>query len=61
MIQKLILGLAVVGSLAAAEELVAGEAGRPAGPLEPRWGRSSCLAFIGKTYGALGKPVAAER
>jgi tetratricopeptide (TPR) repeat protein len=44
-----------------AEELFAEEAGRPAEPLEPRWGRSSCLAFIGKTYGALGKPVDAER
>jgi tetratricopeptide (TPR) repeat protein len=38
-----------------AEELFADEAGQPAGPLEPRWGRSSCLAFIGKTYDALGQ------
>jgi len=43
-----------------AEELYADEAGQPPGPLEPRWGRSSCLAFIGKTYDALGKPGDAE-
>jgi tetratricopeptide (TPR) repeat protein len=44
-----------------AEELFAEEAGQPAGPLEPRWGRSSCLAFIGKTYDALGKPADARK
>jgi tetratricopeptide (TPR) repeat protein len=44
-----------------AEELFADEAGRPAGPLEPRWGRSTCLAFIGKTCDALGKPAEAEK
>ena len=44
-----------------AEELFAEEANRPAGPREPRWGRSSCLVFIGKTCEELGKPVDAER
>ena len=27
----------------------------PAGPLEPRWGHSSCLTFIGRTYELLGQ------
>lgn len=44
-----------------AEELFVEEAGRPAEPLEPRWGRSSCLGFIGKTYDALGQPADAEQ
>ncbi len=44
-----------------AEKLYALEAGKAAGPLEPRWGRSSCLAFIGKTYDALGKPAEADQ
>ena len=38
-----------------AEKLFVLEARRPAGPLEPRWGRSSCLTFIGRTYEALGE------
>lgn len=38
-----------------AERLFVLEARRPAGPLEPRWGRSSCLTFIGRTYEALGE------
>ena len=44
-----------------AEKLYAEEARNPAGPLEPRWGRGSCLAFIGKTYDALGQPANAEK
>jgi tetratricopeptide (TPR) repeat protein len=38
-----------------AEKLFAAEAQRAAGPLEPRWGRSSCLTFIGRTYESLGQ------
>ncbi|MCG3149807.1 MAG: hypothetical protein PCFJNLEI_03272 [Verrucomicrobiae bacterium] len=44
-----------------AEKLFAAEAEQPAGPIEPRWGRSNCLAFIGKTYDALGKTDEAEQ
>ena len=44
-----------------AERLFTVEAEQPAGPTEPRWGRSNCLAFIGKTYDALGKPAEAEK
>ena len=43
-----------------AEQLFADEAGRPGGPLDPRWGRSTCLTFTGKTYDALGQPVKAK-
>lgn len=46
--------------LLAAEKLFEAEAGKPAGPVEPRWGRSTCLVYIGKTYDALGKPAEAE-
>jgi tetratricopeptide (TPR) repeat protein len=42
--------------LLAAEKLFEAEAGKPAGPVEPRWGWSTCLVYIGKTYDALGKP-----
>ena len=44
-----------LATLLAAEKLFAAEAQRPAGPLEPRWGRSSCLTFIGRTYELLGQ------
>ena len=44
-----------LASFLAAEKLFAAEARRPAGPLEPRWGRSSCLTFIGRTYELLGQ------
>ena len=44
-----------------AEKLFTVEAEQPAGPTEPRWGRSNCLAFIGKTYDVLGKPAEAEK
>lgn len=37
-----------------AGKLFATEAQRPAKPFEPRWGLSSCLTFIGRTYEALG-------
>ena len=52
---------AALACLLKAEKLYATEAEQAGGPLEPRWGRSSCLAFIGKTYDALGKPTEAER
>ena len=38
-----------------AETLFAIEARRPAEPLEPRWGRSSCRTFTGRTYELLGE------
>jgi tetratricopeptide (TPR) repeat protein len=44
-----------LNSLLAAEKLFAAEAQRAGGPLEPRWGRSSCLTFIGRTYERLGQ------
>jgi tetratricopeptide (TPR) repeat protein len=44
-----------LATLLAAEELFAAEAQRAAGPLDPRWGRSSCLTFIGRTYEQLGQ------
>jgi tetratricopeptide (TPR) repeat protein len=42
-------------TLLSAETLFAAEAQRAGGPLEPRWGRSSCLTFIGRTYEQLGQ------
>jgi tetratricopeptide (TPR) repeat protein len=42
-------------SLLAAEKLFRAEAQKPAGPLEPRWGYSTCLTFIGRTYELLGE------
>jgi tetratricopeptide (TPR) repeat protein len=44
-----------LATLLSAETLFAAEAQRPGGPLEPRWGRSSCLTFIGRTYERLGQ------
>jgi hypothetical protein len=44
-----------LASLLVAEKLFAAEARRPGGPLEPRWGHSSCLTFIGRTYELLGQ------
>jgi tetratricopeptide (TPR) repeat protein len=52
---------AALECLLTAEKLYAAEAEKTADPLEPRWGRSSCLAFIGKTCDALGKPADAEK
>jgi tetratricopeptide (TPR) repeat protein len=50
-----------LASFLAAEKLFEQETGVPAGPLEPRWGRGSCLTFIGRTYENLGKrPEAAD-
>ena len=43
-----------------AEQLYNEEAAKAGGPLEPRWGRSTCLAYVGKTYDALGKATEAE-
>jgi tetratricopeptide (TPR) repeat protein len=42
-------------TLLAAETLYVKEASRAAEPLEPRWGYSSCLTFIGRTYELLGQ------
>jgi tetratricopeptide (TPR) repeat protein len=44
-----------LASFLAAEKLFAAEAQRAADPLEPRWGRSTCLTFIGRTYALLGQ------
>jgi tetratricopeptide (TPR) repeat protein len=46
--------------LLAAEKLFETEAGKQARPVEPRWGRNTCLVYIGKTYDALGKASEAE-
>jgi tetratricopeptide (TPR) repeat protein len=48
-----------LASFSTAEELFAAEARRTAGPLEPRWGRSSCLTFTGRTHELLGERAAA--
>lgn len=42
-------------TLLAAEKLFEAEAKVTGGPLEPRWGRSSCRTFIGRTYESLGE------
>ncbi len=44
-----------------AEKLFTAEAEQPAGLITPRWGWSNCLAFIGKTYDALGQPTKSEQ
>lgn len=50
-----------LASLLRAEELFVAEAAREPGPLDPRWGHSSCLTFIGQTYEKLGqRPEAAD-
>jgi tetratricopeptide (TPR) repeat protein len=41
--------------LRAAEKLFETEAKRANSPLDPRWGYSSCLTFIGRTYEKLGE------
>lgn len=48
-----------LATLLAAEALFAAEARQPATPLAPRWGRASCLTFIGRTYELLGQPAKA--
>jgi tetratricopeptide (TPR) repeat protein len=45
----------VLTTLLAAEKLFDAEAEVAAGPLDPRWGRSSCRTFIGRTYETLGE------
>ena len=42
-------------TLLTADRLFAAEAQRAGKPLEPRWGRSSCLTFIGRTFELLGQ------
>ena len=47
--------------LLAAEQRFAVEArSAAADPLAPRWGYSTCLVYVGKTYDALGQPADAE-
>lgn len=48
-----------LASFMTAEAFFAAEAQRAAGPLEPRWGRNSCLIFTGRTYELLGERAAA--
>lgn len=43
-----------LNTLLEAEKLFIAEAKKPPGPLEPRWGHSSCLTFIGKANEGLG-------
>ena len=49
-----------LASFLAAEKLFVAEAQRASGPLEPRWGYSTCLTFIGRTYELLGERAKAE-
>ncbi len=49
-----------VTTLLAAEKLFDAEAEVAGGPLDPRWGRSSCRTFIGRTYESLGERAKAE-
>jgi tetratricopeptide (TPR) repeat protein len=44
-----------LASFLAAEKLFRAEAQHAPGPLEPRWGHSTCLTFIGQTYELLGQ------
>lgn len=44
-----------LATLQTAERLFAAEAGRAAGPLEPRWGYGSCLTFLGQAWEKLGE------
>lgn len=46
-------------TLLAAEELFETESNRANSPLNPRWGRSSCLTFIGMTYERLNESAQA--
>jgi len=43
-----------LNTLLAAEKLFTAEANKPAKPFEPRWGYSSCLTFIARSYESLG-------
>jgi len=49
-----------LGTLLLAAGLFAAEAKTPPAPLAPRWGRDSCLTFIGACYEKLGQPAEAE-
>jgi tetratricopeptide (TPR) repeat protein len=50
-----------LATLLRAEKLFDAETHVAPGPLDPRWGRATCLTFIGRTYEALGqKKEAAE-
>lgn len=42
-------------TLLKAKKLFEAEAKTTAGPLAPRWGQSSCLTFLGRTYELLGQ------
>lgn len=44
-----------LAALRVAEKLFETEAKRANSPLDPRWGYSSCLTFIGRTYEKLGE------
>ncbi|HRT06981.1 MAG TPA: tetratricopeptide repeat protein [Candidatus Paceibacterota bacterium] len=48
-------------TLQAAEKLFETEANQAAGPLDPRWGYSSCLTFIGRAQELLGRFAEAEQ
>lgn len=45
-----------LASFLAAEKLFVTESRLAGDPFEPRWGHSSCLTFIGRTYELLGQP-----
>jgi tetratricopeptide (TPR) repeat protein len=44
-----------LNTLLEAEKLFAAEAATPAKPFDPRWGRASCLTFIGRACESLGQ------
>ena len=46
---------AALQTLLKAEKLFEAEAKTTAAPLDPRWGQSSCLTFLGRTYELLGQ------
>lgn len=50
---------AALGSFELAEKLFEQEAAKPAGPLDPRWGHSACLTFLGLTHEKLGERLEA--
>jgi tetratricopeptide (TPR) repeat protein len=49
-----------LNTLLAAEKLFDAEARQPVKEFEPRWGYSSCLTFIARTYESLGQKTEAE-
>lgn len=49
-----------LNTLLTAEKLFKVEARQPAKEFEPRWGYSSCLTFIARSYEALGQKTEAE-